>query len=131
MGNKTNADVTFPKNWQNFLGLGENEADLARFLSEELLLNDFGNTEIEVSGGFHDEEECRSTNPKINVEVLAASHEEAVTHAILGAVHSNADVSVIKARDTDIFAIAIYSRRMSCSKLCILTGTTNDQGIAC
>jgi hypothetical protein len=45
-------DVPLPKNWSNFLSLPENKADLARFLSNELLTGAPHNKEIIVAGGF-------------------------------------------------------------------------------
>lgn len=50
-----NRDVKLPTNWKGFLGLSENKADLARFLSDELSNIEIEeDTELVVSGGFAD-----------------------------------------------------------------------------
>jgi hypothetical protein len=63
-------------NWSNFLALPENKADLARFLSHELLAQAPANKEIVVAGGFHDEREVRSSNMSTDLSNLNAVHKE-------------------------------------------------------
>ena len=50
-------DVPLPKSWMNFLSLAENKADLANFLSEELIIQAPDGKEIVVGGGFREEHE--------------------------------------------------------------------------
>jgi hypothetical protein len=57
-------DVPLPANWLNFLALGDNKADLARFLSEELIAQAPQKT-VTVSGGFNDEEEVQCSNSTV------------------------------------------------------------------
>ncbi|CAG9817325.1 unnamed protein product [Phaedon cochleariae] len=104
----TSAAIPLPKNWKNFLALGDNKADLARLLSQGVLQYVFNDIEIVVSGGLIHEEDVRSTNPESDVSSLAATHEEADTRVVLHAVHSDADNIVIMARDTDICLLLIH-----------------------
>jgi len=48
-------EVPLPADWSNFLALGENKADLARFLSEQMVGCDQHDKTIVVAGGFTDE----------------------------------------------------------------------------
>ena len=49
--------MPLPNYWSNFLGLPENKADLARFLSEELLAKAPPDKEVVAAGCFADEQE--------------------------------------------------------------------------
>lgn len=65
------------------MALEENKADLARFLSQQLILQTPQNKVIVVSGGFSDEKQVEASSPLVNTEELEAQHEEADTHMIL------------------------------------------------
>jgi hypothetical protein len=58
--------VLLPRNWSNFLALGENKADLARFLSEELLQRSPDDKTIIVAGGFQEENVAKCS--RVNVD---------------------------------------------------------------
>lgn len=53
-------DVPLPLKWENFMASKENEADLARFLSHQLLLQAPQNKTFCVAGGFIDEEQVEA-----------------------------------------------------------------------
>jgi hypothetical protein len=79
-------DVPLPANWLTFLALGDNKADLTRFLSEELIAQ-APQKPVIVSGGFNEEEEVQCSNSKVDVEALQSTHEEADTRFVLHAIH--------------------------------------------
>lgn len=124
----TSSAVPLPKDWKNFLALEENKADLARFLSQELLQYDFWAVEIVVSGGFTNEEYAQSTNPESDISALFATHEEADTRVVLHAVLSNADNIVVMARDSDICLLLIHHfQKMTSSKVWMMAGTAKER----
>ncbi|CAG9818055.1 unnamed protein product [Phaedon cochleariae] len=124
----TSAAIPLPKNWKNFLALGDNKADLARFLSQEVLQYVFNDIEFVVSGGLIHEEDVRSTNPESDVSSLAATNEEADTRVVLHAVHSDADNIVIMARDTDICLLLIHHfDKMTSSNVWMMSGTAKER----
>lgn len=117
-------DVPLPANWNNFLALPENKADLAKFLSEELSKSNPLGKELVVAGGYSNEEEVRSTNPLTNVEPLRATHEEADTRMVLHAIHCNYTSIVVSSKDTDVLALLVAHRHlMSCDHLWMMCGT--------
>lgn len=63
-------DVPLPINWNNFISLAENKADLANFLSEHLSSQAPHDKEIVVAGGFTDESEVSSSNKFTDLEML-------------------------------------------------------------
>ena len=65
-----NRDVPLPKNWLNFLALGENKADLAKFLSSEMIQHVPPNTEVVLGGGFDNGMEVWSTNHEDDSRLL-------------------------------------------------------------
>ena len=102
----------------------DNKADLARFLSEELVKNAPLGKELVVAGGFLSEEEVHSTNELTNVELLRATHEEADTRMVLHAIHCNYKNIVVSSKDTDVLALLVAHRhRMSCDHLWMMAGT--------
>ena len=68
--------TTTLKEYTSFLSVGENKADLQRFLGEELLANGPSNKIIIVVGTFEDEEEVTSTH-NTDICSLMCKHEEA------------------------------------------------------
>ena len=52
--------------------LSENKADLAQFLSEELIVNAPENKEIVVSGGLADEEEVKCSKAAVDTSCTTA-----------------------------------------------------------
>ena len=64
------SDVPLPIEWDSFIGLGENKADLARYLSEQLMTLAPADKTIVVSRGFVNEAEvqCSRGDDDISTE---------------------------------------------------------------
>jgi hypothetical protein len=121
-------EVPLPNSWINFIALPENKADLARFLSEELLAHAPGDTEIVVAGGFDDEREIRSSRGNTDLTPLKATHEEADTRIILHVIDSRLDTVVVCARDTDVMLLLVaHFPRVSCRNLWMMAGTAQKR----
>jgi len=120
--------IALPQNWGNSMALGENKADLARRLSQQLIVQAPNNKIITVSGGFSNEEQAESSSPDINTEELEAHHEESDTRMILHCVKSRASGIVVAAHDTDVFILLLtYFEKMSCPKIWMKAGTSKKQ----
>ncbi|KAJ8309682.1 hypothetical protein KUTeg_011547 [Tegillarca granosa] len=83
------------------------ETDLARFLSEELLIHAPSEKEIVVAGGFDNEQEVRSSVLTRDLSELSASHEEADTRIILQAIDAQTSSVVVCAMDIDVFILLV------------------------
>ena len=96
--------IPLPANCRRFLALEDNKADLARFLSEELITHAPHNKTIVVSGGFPKEEEVQCSNPAADITALQSNNEEVDTRVILHAIHYHRlfDNIVVSARHTDV-----------------------------
>lgn len=120
--------VPLPSDWKAFLALPENKADLANFLSEEMMKYPFGGLEVFVAGGFKDERRVESTNPGTPVQHLAASHEEGDTRVVLHATRTDFPIKVIMARDTDITLLAVHHfDKMNCQAVWVMAGTESKR----
>lgn len=121
-------DVPLPAKWDNFLAHQENKADLARFLSQQLILKAPQDRTVVVAGGFSNEERVETSDPQVDVEALEARHEEADTRVILHCVKSQAASIVVSARDTDILVLLLaHFHRMPCQKVWMKTGTAKQR----
>ncbi|KAL8610462.1 hypothetical protein ACOMHN_060382 [Nucella lapillus] len=98
-------DVPLPAKWDNFLAHQENKADLARFLSQQLILKAPNDKTVVAAGGFSNQERAETSAPRVDVEHLEARHEEADTRIILHCVNSQAASIVVSARDTDVLVV--------------------------
>ena len=102
------------------MALSENKADLAQFLSEELIVNASENKEIVVSGGFADEEvKCSKAAVDIScTTALRFNHEEADTRLVLHALNSIYQTVAVSFRDTDVLVLlVVHYSRAKCQKL--------------
>ena len=72
-------NVPLPKDWDSFIGLGANKADLACFLSEELIDKAPENKTVIVSGGYQEVKDVKCSKENIDLSSLRANHEEADT----------------------------------------------------
>ena len=72
-----------PQKWGSFMTVAENKADLARLLSQQLILRARSNKTIAVAGGFSDEEQVESSTPDVSIADLEGCHEEADTRIVL------------------------------------------------
>lgn len=120
-----NRGVPLPSRWDNFLAHPDNKADLARFLSQQLILCAPNNKIIVVGGGFSEEERVEASVPEVEIEMLEAKHEEADTRVIIHCIECKSSQAVVAARDTDILVLLIaHFHRMPCKKLWLKAGTS-------
>ena len=76
-------DVPLPAKWENFIAHEENKADLACFLSQQLILRAPSQKTIIAAGGFSNEEKVEASDTSIDTDGLEAKHEDADTRAVL------------------------------------------------
>ena len=123
-----NREVPLPPKWENFIALAENKADLANFLSRQLILRAPENKIVVVSGGFKDEQQVESSAPGVNTDELEAKHEEADTRLILHCVKSQASSVVVAARDTDVLVLLLaHFSKMPSTKVWMKAGTSKNR----
>jgi uncharacterized LabA/DUF88 family protein len=121
-------DVPLPKNWNNFLSLPENKADLANLLSNELCTQAPDDKEIVVAGGFREELDVRSSKGVTDLNALKSTHEEADTRLVLHAVNSQFRTVVVSSRDTDVLLLLVsHYERAQCEHLWMMAGTSKRQ----
>eukprot|EP00795_Rhopilema_esculentum_P009000 gene9000-biopygen10560 len=121
--------VSLPKFWSNFFALPENKADLARFLSEELLRQATEDKEIVTAGGFINELLARSSKYYTDTLSLIADHEEADTRLALRAINVTCNCCIVVAtRDADVLIILVsHFERMRCNDLWMMSGTSKKR----
>ena len=120
--------VPLPANWTSFLALNDNKADLARFLSLELVRNAPQNKTIIVAGGLDREDEVLSSTPSMATNALEGHHEEADTRIVLHCMCTEADTIIVSARDTDVLVLLIaHFNKMRCTKLWMKAGTAKHR----
>jgi hypothetical protein len=119
-------NVPLPSNWGSFMAVPENKADLACFLSEELMLHAPDDKVVITGGGFKDAAQVQASRPEIDVQNLESDHEEGDTRIILHAIHCDADNIMVAARDTDVLVLMIaHASRMKASQIWMRAGTAN------
>lgn len=110
-------DLPLPTKWENFIAHKDNKADLARFLSQQLIVRAPDTKIIVAARGFSDEERGEASNTNLNTDSLEAKHEEADTRIILHCIRSKAS-KMVSARDTDILVLLIaHFHMMPCQKI--------------
>lgn len=108
-------DVKLPSNFQSFLSLSANKADLASFLSEALVKMApelQPSQELVISGGFVDVMKVWTSSDRKN-HSLSSNHEEADTRIVLhakDALLEGYQRCVIQCRDTDVLVLALGHR---------------------
>lgn len=121
-------NVPLPANWDNFMALPENKADLCRFLSEQLIAQAPTTKTVVAAGGFDEEEKVESSNPNVDVMKLQARHEEADTRIIVHCVQNQSGNIVVQARDTDVLILLLaHYHKFSCDKLWLKAGTAKKR----
>lgn len=119
------SSVPIPNNWNDFLAVPANKADLADFLSKHLIANAPPGKTLVVSGGFQREDEVWTSDPELDIHLLEASHEEADTRLVLHCMHTDAESVVVSARDTDVLVLLLaHFPKMNCRKLWMKAGTS-------
>ena len=102
----------------------ENKADLANFLSHQLMLKAPGNKTIVVSGGFSDEQKAESSSQEVDTDSLKACHEEADTRMILHCMNNQTSSIVVAARDTDVLVLLLaHFHEMPSTRVWLKAGT--------
>ena len=121
-------DVPLPAKWENFIAHEENKADLARFLSQQLISRAPSKKIIIVAGGFKYEEKVEASNTNIDTDGLEAKHEEADTRAALHCIKSKSTSIVVSSRDTDILVRLVANfHLMSCQQQWMKAGTARKR----
>ena len=124
----TGRDTPLPADWVGFLSLSENKVDLAKFLSNQLLIQAPPNKTLIVAGGFSDETQAESSSPGVDVHQWESRHEEADTRIMFHCVKDESNVVVVAARDTDILILLLaHFDRMSCQYLWMKSGTAKNR----
>ena len=124
-------DVPLPQVWPQFLGLDENKANLAAFLSEYIMtqgVNLPNAFEIVTSGGCEDAETAKSTWR--DVGTLGANHEEADTRLILhGLEAASTGFSRLEVicQDTDVFLMLIHFFQGTDKEIWMISGTARQR----
>lgn len=99
----------------------ENKADLARFLSHQLLLQAPRNKTVVGAGGFADEEHVEASTYHVKLE---ARHEEADARMVLHCTKSHASAIVVASRDTDVLVLLLaHFANFNCEKVWMKSGT--------
>ena len=115
------------KDWSNFMALSENKADYPRFPPEELITQVPDDKEIVTSGGFIDEQNVRSSNPRTNINHLKSNHEEADTCIILHDVNYSCH-TFVSCRDTDVLVLLVsHFHKIQCNELWVKAGKSKNQ----
>ena len=104
------------------------KSDLARFLSEHIIVNAPPDKVVVVAGGFLDEREVQSSERAIDLSALRATHEEADTRLIVHCVNSSLNNIVVSARDTDVLLLLVaHAPHINCPNLYMMSGTAKKQ----
>ena len=127
-------DLPLPQAWANFISLGENKADLAKYLSNYLVVNhdsitNHSNCELVTGGGFQDPTKAFSTMR--DMSTFLCNHEEADTRLIyhaLEAVGDNFNRLLVFCRDTDVFLMLIHFFKNKCDiEVWMVAGTAKQR----
>ena len=120
--------VSLLHSWPNFLALPDNKSDLARFLSEHIIVNAPPDKVVVAAGGFVDEREMQSLGRAIDLSALKATHEEADTRLRVHCVNRSLDNVVVSGRDTDVLLLLItHVPHISCPNLYMMSGTATKR----
>ena len=123
--------VPLPQIWSQFITLEDNKADLATYLSTELLRKAetlAGNCEVVAGGGFPDPVNTKSS--KREVTALSANHEEEDTRLILhanDAIQNNYRRVLLICRDTDVLLLLLYHLGHTEAEVWMVSGTSKQK----
>jgi len=108
--------------------LPDNKSDLARFLSEHVIVNAPPDKVVVAAEGFVDEREVQSSERAMDLSALKATHEEADTRLMVHCVNSSLDNVVVSARDTDVLLLLIaHVPHIPCPNLYMMSGTATKR----
>ena len=99
--------VPLPDNFSYFLSVSANKADLADFLSKQLIENITDGKTLVIAGGFQQEDEVWASDRTLNLDLLKANHVEADARLVLHCVHSDAACVVVSSNDTDVLILLL------------------------
>ena len=120
-------DLKLPANWNSFIEMNDNKANLTQFLSNELEKHvQHYDEEIVISGGYKDPEKVTAT-AVIDVSHLQASHEEADTRILLHAADAASkgyERLIIQCRDTDVLVLLLVFANQLSKEIWMKAGTT-------
>ena len=106
----------------------DNKSDLARLLSEHIIVNAPPDKVVVAAGGFADEREVQSSEGAIDLPALRATHEEADTRLIGHCVNSSLNNIVVSARDTDVVLLLVaHVPYIACPNLYMMFGTAKNR----
>lgn len=94
-------NVPLPLEETNFQALTENMANLAQFLSEDVVREEYDKT-ITVADDFIIEEQVEATTPDVDTSMFSVKHEEDDTRIIVHCIRFSSSNVVFRALDTDI-----------------------------
>ena len=123
-----NKEVPLPIKWKHFIDHPDNKADLANFLSEDLIRRAkdmLQNGELITSGGFVQETGAASSHGT-DVSPLKSTHEEADTRIILHALaacQNGYDRLIICSRDTDVLVLLVHFANQLSQEIWFRAGT--------
>ena len=102
-----NKFVPLPHDWDSFLSDPKNKADLANFLSRELITLAPNEKCVVTGGGLLQVDDVLCNMPHIDLEDIRSTHEEADTRMILHCSHTDSSHIVVWSRDTDVLLLLI------------------------
>jgi len=111
--------------------LPDKKSDLARFLSEHIIVKAPPDKVVVAAGGFANEREVQSSERAIDLSALKATHEEADTCLIVHCINSSLDNVVVSARDTDVLLLLIADvPHILRPNLYMMSGTAKSERIS-
>jgi hypothetical protein len=125
-------DVPLPVNWKQFIDHPENKAELANFLSEQMIIKDkatLEDCEVVTSGGFIQQNTAESSH-EADVSLLEASHEEADTHIIMHGIAAKKEGYkrlIVSCRDTDVLVLLVHFTNKLPQEIWFRTGTARQR----
>jgi uncharacterized protein YdcH (DUF465 family) len=100
-------DVPLPHDWGSFLSDPENKADLANFLSQEVIISAPEDKIVITGGGLTEADAVLCNNQMIDLEQIKSTQEEADTRMVLHCGHTDSQSVVVWSRDTDVLLLLV------------------------
>ena len=125
-------NIPFPTNWKQFIDLTDNKANLANFLSTQMMIavrQSHPTYELITAGGFHEETTVESSQGS-DVKLLQSTQEEADTRMILhtkSACKEGYERVVVSSRDNDVLVLLTYFAGQLSQEIWLRTGTRQQR----